>query len=63
MKRINPLTTPATEVVTAKAENNVLGSCPVCLQEGQPAQMRVLSANGIESFVCLNHRICLPTKD
>ena len=61
--RINPLveSTADTEKKKEMANHNSLDSvdkCPICSK-----QMKVLSANSIPSFVCLEHRISFPTKD
>lgn len=61
--RLNPLLDTNSDSAKNKeiAHHNSLDSvdkCPICSK-----QMKVLSANGIPSFVCLDHRISFPTKD
>ena len=61
MKRVLPKLTE-----TSRVTNTQLGVCPICLSQGstpENAKMQVLKANGIDSYVCLTHRVCLPTED
>lgn len=44
--------------VVARVENNSLGVCPIC-----HVGMRTLVCNDITCYVCLDHRIALPTED
>lgn len=69
-KRINPLYTEQVEVSATETEHPIfketakynsldsVENCPICEK-----RMQVLSCNGIQSFVCREHRIALPTKD
>jgi hypothetical protein len=45
-------------VEVARHENTQPGICPKC-----GTQMRILSVSGIESYVCLTDRVCLPATD
>lgn len=60
--RINPLTQETANAKTKETANhNAIDNvdmCPVCHQ-----QMRLLDCNGIDSFVCVDHRVVLPCKD
>jgi len=58
---INPLfetsSTKNTEVATSNSLDHV-DKCPVCHEP-----MKILACSGIPAFVCLKHRIVLPTRD
>ena len=46
------------KLVSARFENTDEGLCPVC-----KTIMKPTNSNGIESLVCLTHRIVMPTRD
>jgi hypothetical protein len=47
-----------TKLVSARFENTEEGVCPVCHEPMKPT-----SANGVDSLVCLAHRIVMPVRD
>lgn len=61
VQRTNPLQVTAKHTETAN--NNTIDNIDQCPVKECKTPMRVLSCNGIDAFVCLTHRIALPTKD
>lgn len=63
--RINPLKTAETASAARNAELarwelDQVGVCPVCAQENRIGRMEIGLADGIPSFVCEEHSVCLP---
>lgn len=62
MKLIDPLNiehaSTGQKKEVARWEPSPTGKCPVCAK-----QMVETQANGIRSYVCMPHRICLPIED
>jgi hypothetical protein len=55
----NPVTVVASsQQELARFENTQVGVCPVC-----KVQMRQILAAGIPSYVCMEHRICVPREN
>jgi len=70
-ERINPLQ-PIEKILEKKplsatasfkqvARKNAIEDVSVCVECGK--QMRILECNGINCYVCIEHRVCLPVRD
>lgn len=44
--------------VTSAVSNEVEGQCPVC-----KTNMRIATDNGVHVYVCMTHRIVMPTRN
>lgn len=52
------VTTASTKAEVARMENTRIGVCPVCQQP-----MKSIIAAGIDSYVCMEHRVCVPKEN
>lgn len=56
-------TTAAPQLETARVENIELGKCPICKVDMPVVLVGADTGTETAAYVCIEHCVCLPTKD
>lgn len=55
--------TTAAQAETARVENTELGKCPICKVDMPIVMVGADTGTETSAYVCIEHCVCLPTKD